>query len=134
MNNDQNKEQHKIAVFIDAENISAKYVKRILTNLENRGQILFLAAYADWSLPNHVKNWEATPINTIDCLHNNKEKQVVDKKIREDAEEMARQHPEIDCFCIVASDKGYSGLARLLRRKYGKFVLGIGEKKQQIDY
>ena len=129
-----NKEQLKIAVFFDAENISANYVMRILTELDNRGQILFRKAYADWSRPN-MKKWEAvlstTPIDPIHRFHKN-EKQVLDKTIIMDAVQMVWQHPEIDCFCIVASDKGYSDLALRLR-EYGKFVLGIGEKEKTAD-
>lgn len=124
-----NKEQIKIAVFFDAENIPAKYVMPVLTELINRGQILFRKAYADWSLPG-VKSWEKvlsiTPVEPIHRFHKN-EKQVVDKTIIMDAVQMVWQHPEIDCFCIAASDKGYSDLALRLR-EYGKFVLGIGEK------
>lgn len=124
-----NKEQIKIAVFFDAENIPAKYVMPVLTKLTNRGQILFCKAYADWSLPG-VKSWEKvlsiTPVEPIHRFHKN-EKQVVDKTIIMDAVQMVWQHPEIDCFCIAASDKGFSDLALRLR-EYGKSVLGIGEK------
>ena len=124
-----NKEQIKIAVFFDAENIPAKYVMPVLTKLTNRGQILFCKAYADWSLPG-VKSWEKvlsiTPVEPIHRFHKN-EKQVVDKTIIMDAVQMVWQHPEIDCFCIAASDKGFSDLALRLH-EYGKSVLGIGEK------
>ena len=46
-----------------------------------------------------------------------------------DAIQIAIEHSDIDIFCLVASDKGYSNLALRLR-ELGKYVLGIGEEKK----
>ena len=119
----------KIAVFFDAENISANKVSLIIDSLSAKGDILFQRAYADWSIDN-TKSWQdqliKTPITAIQAFHHN-EKQAVDKLIMMDAIEMAIKHNEINSFAIVASDNGYYSLALRLR-ELGKRVIGIGEK------
>lgn len=47
----------KIAVFFDAENISANKVSLIIDSLSAKGDILFQRAYADWSIDN-TKSWQ----------------------------------------------------------------------------
>lgn len=121
----------KIAVFFDAENISANKVSLIIDSLSAKGDILFQRAYADWSIDN-TKSWQdqliKTPITAIQAFHHN-EKQAVDKLIMMDAIEMAIKHNEINSFAIVASDNGYYSLALRLR-ELGKRVIGIGEKEK----
>lgn len=121
----------KIAIFFDAENISANKVSPIIDALSAKGDILFQRAYADWSIDN-TKSWQdqliKTPISAIQAFHHN-EKQAVDKLIMMDAIEMAIKHNEINSFAIVASDNGYYSLALRLR-ELGKRVIGIGEKEK----
>ena len=38
----------KIALFIDAENVSAKYGKLIMDNLERRGEVFIRRIYGNW--------------------------------------------------------------------------------------
>lgn len=47
----------KIAVFFDAENVSAEVVPGIISFLSKQGDVLYQRAYADWSSPN-MKKWE----------------------------------------------------------------------------
>lgn len=121
----------RIAIFFDAENISANHVTSILAKVKSYGDILIQRAYADWSIPN-TSSWKnlvaKQPISVYQQFHNG-ETQVIDKTIIMDAIQIAIEHPEIDTFCIVASDKGYSNLALRLR-ELGKYVLGIGEEKK----
>ena len=81
----------KIAVFFDAENISAKKVSPIIDFLSTKGDILFQRAYADWSM-SETSSWREqltkTPITAIQQFHHD-EKQAVDKLIMMDAIEMA---------------------------------------------
>lgn len=118
-----------IAIFFDAENISASRVTSILAAVKERGSIVIQRAYADWSIEN-TKSWRdllsRQPITAIQQFHNG-EKQAVDKTIIMDAIQIASERPEIDTFCLVSSDKGYAPLALRLR-ELGKTVVGIGEE------
>lgn len=120
-----------IAIFFDAENISAAHVTSILSEVKNHGSIVIQRAYADWSIEN-TKPWKSLlsrqPITAIQQFHNG-EQQAVDKTIIMDAIQIASERADIDTFCIVASDKGYAPLALRLR-ELGKKVLGIGEEKK----
>ena len=122
---------NKIAVFFDAENVSAKKVPDILAWLSGQGEILFQRAYADWSMQ-HTKEWQTqitkTPITVYQQFHN-KDTQVIDKAIMMDAVVLSLQHSELNTIAIVASDNGYYSLALRLR-ELGKQVIGIGEKKK----
>ena len=124
----------KIAVFFDAENISANKVSLIIDSLSTKGDILFQRAYADWSIPS-TKSWKEqlnkTPITAIQQFHHD-EKQAVDKLIMMDAIEMAIKHKEINTFAIITSDNGFHSLALRLR-ELGKRVIGIGEKGSEGD-
>lgn len=121
----------KIAIFFDAENISADYVNSILAKVKSYGSIVIQRAYADWSIQN-TQSWKKLvakqPISVYQQFHNG-ETQVIDKTIIMDAIQIAIEHPDIDTFCLVASDKGYSNLALRLR-ELGKYVLGIGEEQK----
>ena len=119
----------RIAIFFDAENISAEYVNSILAKVKSYGSIVIQRAYADWSIPN-TQSWKKLvakqPISVYQQFHNG-ETQVIDKTIIMDAIQIAIEHPDIDTFCLVASDKGYANLALRLR-ELGKYVLGVGEE------
>ena len=121
----------RIAIFFDAENISAEYVNSILAKVKSYGAIVIQRAYADWSIPN-TQPWKKLvakqPISVYQQFHNG-ETQVIDKTIIMDAIQIAIEHPDIDTFCLVASDKGYANLALRLR-ELGKYVLGIGEEEK----
>lgn len=119
----------RIAIFFDAENISAEYVNSILAKVKSYGSVVIQRAYADWSIPN-TQPWKKLvakqPISVYQQFHNG-ETQVIDKTIIMDAIQIAIEHPDIDTFCLVASDKGYANLALRLR-ELGKYVLGVGEE------
>lgn len=121
--------QNNVAVFFDAENVSSQYASAVLAKVSSYGNVLIQRAYADWSIPN-TKSWKETlarqPITVIQQFHHG-ESQVVDKAIIMDAIQIAIERPDINIFCIVASDKGYSNLALRLR-ELGKYVLGMGEE------
>lgn len=121
----------KIAVFFDAENVSAEKVPEIISFLSSKGDILFQRAYADWSI-NNTKPWKdqisKTPITAIQQFHHNQE-QAVDKAIMMDAIKLAVEQEEIDIFTIITSDNGYYSLSLRLR-ELGKRVIGIGSKEK----
>lgn len=119
----------KIAVLFDAENVTASFIPSILSFIQSKGDILIQRAYADWSFQGS-RDWKSMldkyPINAFQQFHHG-EKQAVDKAIIMDSIELAIRHPDIDTFCIVASDAGYSPLVLRLR-ELGKYVIGVGER------
>lgn len=121
----------KITVLFDAENVTASFIPSILDFIQSEGDILIQRAYADWSFQGS-KEWKSMldryPISAFQQFHHG-EKQAVDKAIIMDAIELAIRHPEIDTFCIIASDAGYSPLALRLR-ELGKYVIGVGEREK----
>jgi hypothetical protein len=126
----------KIAVLIDAENISARDAGIILQKIERIGSVVICRAYADWSLA-HTKSWQEyvrqNPVKPVQCFHEGKAKEVVDKQIIMDSVEVVLQNPNINSFCLVSSDQGYADLI-LKIHSMGKFVLGFGEKlKTKLD-
>ena len=121
--------EKNVAILFDAENVSSQYAPSILAKVSSYGNVVIQRAYADWSIQN-TKSWKETiarqPITAIQQFHNG-ESQAIDKTIIMDAIQIAIERPEINIFCIVASDKGYSSLALRLR-ELGKYVLGMGEE------
>ena len=121
----------KITVLFDAENVTASFIPSILDFIQSKGDILIQRAYADWSFQGS-KEWKSMldkyPISAFQQFHHG-EKQAVDKAIIMDAIELAIRHSEIDTFCIIASDSGYSPLALRLR-ELGKYVIGVGETEK----
>lgn len=121
----------KIAIFFDAENVSASKMPGIISFLSKKGDIIFQRAYADWSVES-TKSWKTQlsemPIVAIQQFHHSQE-QAVDKAIMMDAIEMAIKHDDIGIFVLVASDNGYYSLALRLR-ELGRHVIGIGDKRK----
>lgn len=122
-------ESIKSAVFFDSENVSTDNVQKIIAYLSKQGDILFLRAYADWSIPS-IKPWkellDKIPFTAVQQFHHN-EKQSVDKLLIMDAIKTAVKREDIKSFAIVSSDNGYHSLALRLR-ELGKQVTGFGEK------
>ena len=46
----------KIAIFFDCENISAKYISSIFDELANYGEVIIKQSFKDWSSSNN-KSW-----------------------------------------------------------------------------
>ena len=51
-------EEKRFAVLIDAENVSSKYVKRILDEISNYGIVTYKRIYGDWTGPAR-SGWKA---------------------------------------------------------------------------
>ena len=47
----------KIALFIDADNVSARFGKLLMDNLEKRGEILIRRIYGNWEKP-ALRKWD----------------------------------------------------------------------------
>ena len=123
-------QERRLAVLIDAENISIKYVKIILDEISNYGIATYKRAYGDWTNP-VLKGWKEevlknsiTPMQTYSYTQG---KNSTDSAMIIDAMDILYSG-KVDGFCIVSSDSDFTRLASRLREA-GMLVIGMGEKK-----
>ncbi|MCR5672176.1 MAG: NYN domain-containing protein [Lachnospiraceae bacterium] len=123
-------QERRLAVLIDAENISIKYVKVILDEISNYGIATYKRAYGDWTNP-VLKGWKEevlknsiTPMQTYSYTQG---KNSTDSAMIIDAMDILYSG-KVDGFCIVSSDSDFTRLASRLREA-GMLVVGMGEKK-----
>jgi uncharacterized protein (TIGR00288 family) len=119
-----------IAILIDPENISHKYLQKIFESIAAYGQISVRRIYSDWT--NHKMDaWKPLihefSLVTIQQFSNREGKNVSDFALVIDAMDLLHENI-FDCFCIVSSDSDFTKLAQRIREK-GKTVIGLGEKK-----
>jgi len=123
-------EDKKIAVLIDADNVSYKYVKYIFDEISNHGKPTYKRIYGDWTKPqlaqwgNVLLNNSITPIQQYSYTTG---KNATDVALIIDAMDILYSN-NVDGFCIVSSDSDFTKLAARLREA-GMYVLGMGEKK-----
>ena len=120
----------KIAVLIDADNVSDKYIKYILDEISNHGTPTYKRIYGDWTKPQFASwkavllNYSITPIQQYSYTTG---KNATDSALIIDAMDILYSK-NVDGFCIVSSDSDFTKLAARLREA-GMFVIGMGEKK-----
>jgi len=126
----KNNEFKNIAVLIDPENISYKYLKKIFENIAAYGQISVRRIYSDWT-DNSRNAWKPLihefSLITVQQFSNKESKNVSDFALVIDAMDLLHEGI-FDCFCIVSSDSDFTRLAQRIKEK-GKAVIGLGEKK-----
>jgi len=119
-----------IAVLIDPENISYKYLQKVFESVAAFGQISVRRIYSDWT-DNERNAWKPLihefSLVAIQQFSNTGAKNVSDFTLVIDAIDLLHEGI-IDCFCIVSSDSDFTRLAQRIREK-GKIVIGLGEKK-----
>ncbi len=122
--------ERRLAVLIDAENISIKYVKVILDEISNYGIATYKRAYGDWTNP-VLKGWKEEVLkNSITPMQSysyTQGKNSTDSAMIIDAMDILYSG-KVDGFCIVSSDSDFTRLASRLREA-GMLVIGMGEKK-----
>lgn len=126
VNNDK-----KIAVFIDCENISPKYVQAIFDDLANYGEVIIKKAYIDWSRQKPNGDWRAKvqefALEPIQVFPNISQKNATDIKIVIDViNTMASS--QLNIIALVTSDSDFTDLAKDIKAK-GFEALGYGEEK-----
>ena len=123
-------QERRLAVLIDAENISIKYVKVILDEISNYGIATYKRAYGDWTNP-VLKGWKEEVLkNSITPMQSysyTQGKNSTDSAMIIDAMDILYSG-KVDGFCIVSSDSDFTRLASRLREA-GMLVVGMGEKK-----
>lgn len=123
-------EDINIALLIDADNISAKYISGILSELSKYGKITIRRMYGDWS-QERLRNWLSAAsgysLTPMMQQNNTPGKNASDICMIIDAMDILYTG-EVQGFCIASSDGDFNKLATRLREA-GKFVIGMGEKK-----
>ncbi len=123
-------EDLKLAVLIDADNISPKYVKVILDEAASFGIAAVKRIYGDWSDP-RLKSWRAVLLNNsiipMQQYSYTSGKNATDSAMIIDAMDLLYAG-NLGGFCIVSSDSDFTRLAARLREA-GKLVIGMGESK-----
>ena len=123
-------EDLKLAVLIDADNISPKYVKVILDEAASFGIAAVKRIYGDWSDP-RLKSWRDVLLNNsiipMQQYSYTSGKNATDSAMIIDAMDLLYAG-NLGGFCIVSSDSDFTRLAARLREA-GKLVIGMGESK-----
>ncbi|MDO4187616.1 MAG: NYN domain-containing protein [Lachnospiraceae bacterium] len=120
----------RLAVLIDSENISTKYMKCIFDEISNYGITTYKRAYGDWT-SSRLGGWKEiflkyaiTPIQQYSYTQG---KNSTDSAMIIDAMDILYSG-KVDGFCILSSDSDFTRLAGRLREA-GMLVIGMGEKK-----
>ncbi|MDR1698168.1 MAG: NYN domain-containing protein [Erysipelotrichaceae bacterium] len=129
MNN--NNLNRRMALLIDADNVSHKYIKLILNELSNHGIVTYRRAYADWTM-DIKRQWKQVclenSITPVQSYSYTTGKNSSDASLTIDAMDILYAN-NVDGFCIVTSDSDFIHLVHRLRES-GKYVLGMGERNK----
>ena len=123
-------EDLNIALLIDSDNVSSRYISGILSELSKYGKITIRRMYGDWSqdrLHSWMKCSSRYSLTPIMQPNNTPGKNASDIGLIIDAMDILYTG-DVQGFCIVSSDGDFNKLATRLREA-GKIVIGMGEKK-----
>ena len=122
--------EKKLAVLIDADNVSPDYVQYVFAEAVNHGIPTIKRIYGDWTRP-ELSRWKepllefsVTPMQQYGYTSG---KNSTDSALIIDAMDILYAG-NVEGFCIVSSDSDFTKLASRLRES-GMYVVGMGEKK-----
>jgi uncharacterized LabA/DUF88 family protein len=122
--------EDKLAVLIDADNVSHTHVKEMLEEIAKNGTPTIKRIYADWTKPT-VNGWKnvllENAITPIQQYSYTSGKNSSDSALIIDAMDILYSG-KVNGFCIISSDSDFTRLATRLREA-GMVVIGFGEKK-----
>lgn len=120
----------RFAVLIDADNVSAKYIRFILNEVANDGIATYKRIYGDWT-GSVLASWKSVllenSITPIQQYAYTTGKNATDSAMIIDAMDILYSG-NVEGFCIVSSDSDFTRLAARLRES-GMVVMGMGEQK-----
>jgi uncharacterized protein (TIGR00288 family) len=123
-------ENARIAVLIDADNTSKKYVEILIEEIAKYGTPTVKRAYGDWT-SNHLNGWKnelnRNAIVPVQQFAYTQGKNSTDSLLIIDAMDLLYTG-NLDGFAIVSSDSDFTSLATRLREA-GKAVYGLGQRK-----
>mgnify|MGYP002725500825 CR=1 FL=1 len=124
------KNELKLAVLIDADNIPYSNIAGMLDEIAKLGIPTIKRIYGDWTKPT-VSGWKPAllehAITPIQQYSYTSGKNATDSAMIIDAMDILHSK-KVDGFCLVSSDSDFTRLATRLRES-GMLVIGIGEKK-----
>ncbi|QTU83748.1 NYN domain-containing protein [Xiamenia xianingshaonis] len=127
--------EKRFALLIDADNVSAKYIKPILDELSKYGTVTYKRIYGDWTLSLHAKWKDSLLENSITPIQQfgyTQGKNATDSAMIIDAMDILYTN-SVEGFCIVSSDSDFTRLASRIRES-GLTVIGMGEKKTPVPF
>ncbi len=127
--------EERYALLIDADNVSAKYIKPILDELSKYGNVTYKRIYGDWTSTQHTSWKEVLLQNSISPIQQysyTQGKNATDSAMIIDAMDILYTG-NVDGFCLVSSDSDFTRLASRLRES-GQNVIGMGEAKTPIPF
>ena len=128
-------ETKKIALFIDAENISSRFGNLIMDNLEKRGEVFIRRIYGNWEKPS-LRKWNDCILHyglrTVHQIDFSSGKNATDMSLIVDVMDVLHKN-QADIFAIVSNDSDYTPLAVRLR-EYGVYLIGIGRKDSSVSF
>jgi Fe-S-cluster formation regulator IscX/YfhJ len=131
----ENKQDLKLAVIIDADNVPSDNVKGMMEEIAKYGIPTFKRIYGDWTKPN-LAGWKnillENAITPIQQYGYTTGKNSTDSAMIIDAMDILYTS-KVDGFCIVSSDSDFTKLATRLRES-GMKVFGFGEKKTPYPF
>jgi len=120
----------RLAVLIDADNVSAAVIGPLLAEIANFGSATVRRIYGDWTTPN-LQSWKQVlaehSIVPIQQFRNTTGKNATDSAMIIDAMDLLHG-ARLDGFCLVSSDSDFTRLASRIREQ-GVPVYGFGESK-----
>lgn len=124
------KQDLKLAVIIDADNVPSANVKAMMEEIAKYGIPTFKRIYGDWTKPN-LAGWKSVllenAITPVQQYGYTTGKNATDSAMIIDAMDILYTG-KVDGFCIVSSDSDFTKLAIRLRES-GMKVFGFGERK-----
>jgi uncharacterized LabA/DUF88 family protein len=122
--------EHSLALLIDAENVSAKYITLIIDEANKKGKLNYRRVYGDWTTP-QISKWKSvcieyalTPVQQFSPVSG---KSSSDFSLVIDAMDILNSG-KVDGFVIVSSDSDFSKLITRLKED-NMSLLGMGEEK-----
>lgn len=125
----------RLAVLIDADNVSANYIKPMIEEIARYGNPTIKRIYGDWTRPN-LGSWKSILLDfafqPVQQFGYTTGKNATDSAMIIDAMDILYGE-KVEGFCLVSSDSDFTRLATRLREA-GKIVYGIGEKKTPTPF
>lgn len=119
-----------IALLIDAENISAKYMEALDKELVVLGRVTYKRMYGDFT-KSEAQAWRELAnrfsISPIQQYTYTKGKNATDSRLIIDAMDILYSNT-VNAVCIMSSDSDFTGLAKRLKES-NIFIIGAGEEK-----
>lgn len=127
--------EKRIALLIDADNVSAKYIDPILDELSKHGNVTYKRIYGDWTSRQN-SSWKeellSSSITPIQQFSYTTGKNATDSALIIDAMDILYTNT-VEGFCIVSSDSDFTKLASRIRES-GLTVIGMGEQKTPMAF